>query len=112
MTRDERIEKFLNLNLEAKKEIVNDINNIGYELEYLRDYVDFTEDNLNELLQNNTPADIVRMTAFGTINYTDDYIRIDAYDNLVSFNNYNLEKDIDSDVEKIVDLAKDYNIEF
>lgn len=112
MTKEERVEKFLNLTLEEKAEIVNTINLCEYELEYLTDYIEFTEDNLNDLLQDKTPGEIVRMTTFGDLNYTDDYIKIDEYGNLISFNNYKLEQNINGEVNKIVDIIEDSNIEF
>lgn len=108
MNRNERVEKFLNLSLEEKIELINILD----DLEYLKDYVEFTEDNLNELLQNKTPAEIVRMTTFGNINYTDDWIEIDNYGNLISFNNYRLEQDINREVDNIVNIIEASGIEF
>ena len=52
---------------------------------YNDSYLELNIENLNDMLSGYEPDEIVRKTLFGSFSYTDDYFKLDAYENLESF---------------------------
>lgn len=59
----------------------------------------FTFDELDDILNGYTPLEVIRMTQFGNINWSDDYVTFDGYGNLVSASEYSLIKDMNDDFD-------------
>ena len=54
------------------------------------DFYENTDDELNDMFR--TPAEAIAATIFGDYHYSDDFIKLDGYGNLQSFNEHELSK--------------------
>lgn len=52
--------------------------------------------------------EVARAICYGDYNYMDDYVRFNAYGNLESLSEYDLEEELQDNVDEIVDLLEEY----
>ena len=83
------------------KEMAQDVNSWNGELEYL-EYFENDEYFFNDFF-NGKVIEAVRAVSYGNYNYMDDYVRFDAYGNLESASEYDVEKEIEDNEEEIID---------
>lgn len=72
-------------------DIIAEINSIDSSLDFL-EYWENDEEFFNTFYYLN-PAEAVRSAYYGDYNYCDKYVKFNGYGNLVSFNDYDLEKE-------------------
>lgn len=72
-------------------DIIAEINSIDSSLDFL-EYWDNDEEFFNTFYYLN-PGEAVRSAYYGDYNYCDKYVKFNGYGNLVSFNDYELEKE-------------------
>ena len=87
----EEIKDYLLNHVDEIGDIIIEINSIDGSLDYL-EYYKNDEEFFNTFFYNN-PTEAVRSAYYGDYNYCDKYVRFNGYGNLVSFNDYDLEKE-------------------
>ena len=103
----EEIKDYLLNHVDEIGDIIIEINSIDGSLDYL-EYYENDEQFFNTFFYNN-PTEAVRSTYYGDYNYCDDYVRFNGYGNLVSFNDYDLEKEYKEYIDDILKaLLKHY----
>lgn len=76
-------------------------------IDLLADYNDYLNENgcetyftdLDEVLANYRPLEIIQKTYFGNFNYSDDYFKFNGYANIDSFSEYQIVQEMKSDRE-------------
>lgn len=96
-----RVEELLDDNLEIAHNMVREINFWNGQLEWL-DVWENNEDFFNCMYRNNI-MEAIRATCFGNYDYNDDYVRMNAYGNVESLNQWELDCEV---VESIRDIAR------
>lgn len=90
------------------REMVSEVNSWDSSLENL-EYCENDDDFFNTFFSNNV-IEAVRAVSFGDYNYSDDYVRFDAYGNLESASEYEyyseLENYADEIAERYLDLVE------
>lgn len=100
---------FLGLNFDEKMTFIRELNaEIGV-YEDIACIVDFNENGIQDLLNSDSPIEIVRKTQFGDVNWNDGYIGLDGYNNLISYYDEAKieEKLIYPNVDEIVEYIND-----
>ena len=97
----EEIKDYLLNHVDEIGDIVIEINSIDNSLEYL-EYWNNDDDFFNTFFPNN-PTEAVRSAYYGDYNYCDKYVKFNGYGNLVSFNDYDLEKEYKDYIYEITD---------
>lgn len=88
-------------------ELVRDINSYDGSLDWL-DYQENDEEFFD--IYYNNALEAVRAVCYGDYNYTDEYVKINAYGNLESCNKYELEEELRDNIEEITErLLELYN---
>ncbi|KAA9290010.1 MULTISPECIES: antirestriction protein ArdA [Aerococcus] len=124
---NEHYEEYFITDYEAPFEIgeytnLESLNNLACELEdieeyelleqYFEEYPDdrlYDMDELDEILYEFTPMDIVRMVHFGDFNFNDDYFTFDGYGNLESVSSYSADKHNDYIIkDQLNNLVNEY----
>ena len=96
----EEIKNYLLNHVDEIRDIVIEINSIDNSLEYL-EYYENDKEFFNMFFPNN-PTEAVRSAYYGDYNYCDEYVRFNGYGNLVSFNDYDLEKEYKEYIDDII----------
>ena len=96
----EEIKNYLLNHVDEIRDIVIEINSIDNSLEYL-EYYENDNEFFNMFFPNN-PTEAVRSAYYGDYNYCDEYVRFNGYGNLVSFNDYDLEKEYKEYIDDII----------
>ena len=95
------------------REMVSEVNSQDRSLENL-DYYENDDDFFNTYFSNNV-IEAVRAVSFGDYNYSDDYVRFDAYENLESASEYEyyseLENYADEIAERYLELVERVDID-
>ena len=95
------------------REMVSEVNSWDSSLENL-DYYENDDDFFNTYFSNNV-IEAVRAVSFGDYNYSDDYVRFDAYGNLESASEYEyyseLENYADEIAERYLELVESGDID-
>ena len=103
----EEIKNYLLNHVDEIGDIIIEINSIDGSLDYLA-YYENDEEFFNTYFYNN-PTEAVRSAYYGDYNYCDKYVSFNGYGNLVSFNDYDLEKEYKEYINEIVNaLLKHY----
>ena len=103
----EEIKDYLLNHVDEIGDIIIEINSIDGSLDFL-EYWNNDDDFFNTFFYNN-PTEAVRSAYYGDYNYCDDYVRFNGYGNLVSFNDYDLEKEYKEYIDDILKaLLKHY----
>ena len=107
MNNYEEIKNYLLNHVDEIGDIIIEINSIDGSLDYLA-YYENDEEFFNTYFYNN-PTEAVRSAYYGDYNYCDKYVSFNGYGNLVSFNDYDLEKEYKEYINEIVNaLLKHY----
>lgn len=96
-----RVEELLDDNLEIAHNMVREINFWNGQLEWL-DVWENDEDFFNCMYENNI-MEAVRATCSGDYDYNDDYVRINAYGNVESLSQWELDYEV---MENTRDIAR------
>ena len=96
----EEIKDYLLNHVDEIGDIVIEINSIDGSLEYFQ-YYENDEDFFNTFFYNN-PTEAVRSAYYGDYHYCDKYVHFDGYENLESFNDYDLEKRYKDYIDDII----------
>ena len=95
----EEIKDYLLNHIDEIGDIIIEINSIDNSLDFL-EYWNNDDDFFNDFFYNN-PSEAVRSAYYGDYNYCDNYVRFNGYGNLVSFNDYELEKEYKEYIDDI-----------
>ena len=95
----EEIKNYLLNHVDEIGDIIIEINSIDGSLDYL-EYYENDEEFFNTYFYNN-PTEAVRSAYYGNYKYCDKYVRFNGYGNLVSFNDYDLEKEYKEHIDDI-----------
>ena len=87
----EEIKDYLLNHIDEIGDLIIEINSIDSSLDFL-EYWDNDEEFFNTFYYLN-PIEAVRSAYYGDYNYCDKYVKFNGYGNLVSFNDYDLEKE-------------------
>ena len=94
------IKNYLLNNMEVTREVVNELN-------YWHGCLDFLEvlymENLDYYLEGYRPSDILNLMFYGDFNPNDSYFRFNAYANLESFNDWDLEEEYKMYMDEIIE---------
>ena len=96
----EEIKNYLLNHIDEIGGIISDINSIDGSLFYL-EYYENNEEFFNTFFYNN-PMEAVRSEFYGDYHYCDKYVKFDAFGNLKSVNDYELEKKYKYYIDEIV----------
>ena len=99
MNNYEEIKNYLLNHVDEIGDIIIEINSIDGSLDYL-EYYENDEEFFNTYFYNN-PTEAVRSTYYGDYHYCDKYVSFNGYGNLVSFNDYDLEKEYKEHIDDI-----------
>ena len=106
-----RIKTYFNTNKTELFEIVSQINSYDSSLQHL-EFLDMEE--FDMYLDGLTPTDIANKIFFGDFNPNHEYFRFNVYENLESFDEWELNKElfdnIDEIIERIVDLKDEIEL--
>ena len=106
-----RIKTYFNTNKTELFEIVSQINSYDSSLQHL-EFLDMED--LDMYLDGLTPTDIANKIFFGDFNPNHQYFRFNGYENLESFDQWELNKElfdnIDEIIERIVDLKDEIEL--
>ena len=58
-----------------------------------------------EMFFRNNPAEVARAIYFGNYNFNDEYIKFNAYNNLVTTTEYQLKEKIEKDIDYIIQVV-------
>lgn len=90
----EYLENYIHEELDVNIDMLSDYNeyliNNGYEPFY---------DDLNDMLIGLEPMQIVQKTYFGKFNYSDDYYQFNGYENIDSFSEYEVIREMKNDTD-------------
>jgi len=100
----EEVKEYLLNNIETLKKIVRELHSWDGSLEDLN-YYDNDEYFFKEMFSDIDEA--VRAVCYGEYRYTDDYVRFNAYGNLDSCNEWQLEDELKSNIDEIIDLLEE-----
>ena len=95
----EEIKNYLLNHVDEIGDIIIEINSIDGSLDYL-EYYENDEEFFNTYFYNN-PTEAVRSAYYGNYKYCDKYVSFNGYGNLVSFNDYDLEKEYKEHIDDI-----------
>ena len=106
-----RIKTYFNANKTELFEIVSQINSYDSSLQHL-EFLNMED--LDVYLEGLTPTDIANKIFFGDFNPNHEYFRFNGYENLESFDEWELNKEllnnIDEIIERIVDLKDEIEL--
>lgn len=106
----EELRDYLFNNIEVTKNITGELICMYGCLDHLEYY--YMED-FDDVLQGYTPTEIANRMFYGEFNPNDDYFRFDAYGNLESLDNWELDKEhkdyIDEIIENLIQYKDDMN---
>ena len=94
------IKNYLLNNMEVTREVVNELNCWDGCLDFLE--VLYME-NLDYYLEGYRPSDILNLMFYGDFNPNDSYFRFNAYGNLESFNDWDLEEEYKMYMDEIIE---------
>lgn len=98
------LKEILANNVELVVEIARNLEFEGiYELKNFA-YEENEEEFFNVFFENH-PAEVARAIYFGNYNYNDEYIKFNAYNNLVTTNKYELKKEIEKNIDYIIKVV-------
>ena len=102
MTREELVKTIVDeITIDELGNILNDINSWDGSFEELR-FEPNDEDFFNTYFANRID-EAVRAVCYGDYNYTDEYVRFNAYGNLESFDEWQVENEITSNATEIIE---------
>ena len=100
-----KLESYLLDNMDVTGYMVREINAWGGYLEHL-EYFDMEE--LDLVLEGYTPSEIASRIFYGDFNPNDEYFRFNAYANLESANNWDIEEEYRDNISEIASYIVEY----
>ncbi|QQO40980.1 hypothetical protein 015DV002_23 [Bacillus phage 015DV002] len=100
----ENVKIYLLKNMAELEDVVREINRWNSDLDHL-DFDENDEDFFNAHFRDN-PEGAVRAVCFGDYNYSDEYVRFDGYGNLESFTSWQVEEELKSHIDDIIDALE------
>ena len=100
------IEKYDNLDVQEKLNLINEVNGYNGQLEEFNYYEN--DEEFFKLFFSGKEYELARAISYGDYNYMDAYVKIDVYGNLVSMTSYELEKELDKYTDEIIDTYNEY----
>ena len=100
--KNEELKNYLLENTDTLKNIITDINGYDGSLDYL-EYYENDEEFYNMFFNNNNAMEVARAIFYGEYNFNDDYIKFNAYGNLETCNEWQLEEEYKSYIDDIID---------
>lgn len=100
------IKELLLNDLSTLKDVVNELNGWSGCLDYLEVYNN-DEEFFNMFFDNN-PMEVARAIYYGDYNYNDEYVKFNGYANLESLSDYDYEKLLKENIEKVIDCLIKY----
>lgn len=97
----DKVKEYLLDNVEILKDITREINGYDGSLDWL-DYFENDEYFFKDMFYNR-PEEAVRAVCYGDYNYTDDYVKFNAYGNLDSCNEWEYEDELKDNIDEIMD---------
>lgn len=98
--KEEKIKEYLLENIDTLKEIVSELNSWNGCLDWL-EYWENDEEFFSCFFNNSMEA--VRACCYGEYNYCDEYVHLDAYGNLESCSEWELEDELKSYIDDVVE---------
>lgn len=92
-------------NMEETREVISQINSYDGSLEFL-EYQLNDEDFFNAYFENK-PEEAVRAAFYGDYRYMDEYVKFNGYGNLESKSEYQVEKEIKSYIDEVVERVEE-----
>ena len=99
------IKNYLLNHINVISEIVSKVNCLDGSLEFL-EYWENDEEFFNNFFYNN-PMEAVRTSYFGSYDFSDEHVKFDAYGNLSSANNLEIEQEYKDYIDDIVNSLLD-----
>lgn len=93
------------LTIEELREMAQDVNSWDGELEDLNYYEN--DEEFFQMFFENKIDEAVRAVCYGNYNYTDSYVRFNAYGNLDSCDEWEYQKEIENSAEEIINAYLD-----
>ena len=100
-----KLESYLLDNMEVTYYMVREINAWGGYLEHL-EYFDMEE--LDLVLEGYTPSEVASRIFYGDFNPNDEYFRFNAYANLESANEWDIEEEYRDNISEIASYIVEY----
>lgn len=101
MTKQERIQEILLNDMTMLRNVVSELNSWNNCLEHLEVWEN-DEEFFNTFFEGK-PMEAVRSTYYGEYSYMDEYVKFNGYGNLESLSEYELEEELKSNIEDIVE---------
>ena len=92
-------------NMETTRELIQEVNSWNGALECL-DYIDM--DFFNDYMADSDPMWIAERIFYGDFNPNDDYFQFNAYGNLVSYDLWDINAEIEDYIEEVIDAIVEY----
>lgn len=99
--KNKEIKEFLVGNMEELKDAVRELNSWNGCMDYL-DFYENDEEFFSMMFEGK-PMEAVRAAHYGEYNYNDYYVRFNGYGNLESFSEYDLEQELKSNVDEVIE---------
>ena len=100
-----KLESYLLDNMDVTGYMVREINAWGGRLEHL-EYFDMEE--LDLVLEEYTPSEVANRIFYGSFNPNDEYFRFNAYGNLESANEWDIEEEYRDNISEIASYIVEY----
>ena len=100
------IEKYDELNLQDKLNLISEVNSYNGYLEEFNYYEN--DEEFFTLFFSGKEYELARAINYGDYNFMDAYVKIDVYGNLISMSAYELEKELDNYADEIIDTYNEY----
>ena len=100
-----KLESYLLDNMDVTGYMVREINAWGGRLEHL-EYFDMEE--LDLVLEGYTPSEVANRIFYGSFNPNDEYFRFNAYGNLESANEWDIEEEYRDNISEIASYIVEY----
>jgi hypothetical protein len=99
----EKLKSILMENVEEDDlmEMVSECNSWDGSLEDYR--YEYNDEDFFNIFFNSKPYEVARAVSFGSYNYNDEYVRFDVYNNLESFDQFDVERRLRENKEEIID---------
>lgn len=98
----ENVVNYLLNNMEDAKQLVRELNSWDGSFENLD--VHSNDEEFFDMMYEGRPMEAVRAAHYGEYNYNDEFVRINAYGNLESLDEYDYEQEIKDQIEEIADM--------
>lgn len=99
-----KVKAYLLENMEELQNVVREVNGWDSSLEHLA--YEYNDEEFFNVFFEGKPMEAVRAAIYGDYRYTDDYVKFDGYGNLVSVSEYDMEEELEENIEEIMDALE------